>query len=301
MRTGSGFGLGMWLFLALSLASVGPVRASSCSWYAGNDTPTLYERADAACKGYILKNGWNPPGYVYDSTHYWNAAAPTAGARCFLRYRPDIVPSNGPTNIYNAAVVSGDCTDVGLCATYPQNSSFGCGKTATDLESVAKSDVDPTRTFHQTQTCIARKSCDLRCKMENCKWMDRVIPDFVNPYLLKTGNWPAIEQACRDRGSGWWSDRRCAEAMARNHIFDDLIPALVRTGCGSDGDWELVYQTIEQCTGASLGSRLEQSASSGVVWVYRNAARAACQGSRALSGFPTDINADMRGRTCQQP
>jgi hypothetical protein len=187
------------------------------------------------------------------------------------------------------------------CLKYAENKTFGCGKTVANLEAVTKAADDPTRVFHQTQTCIARKSCDLRCRMDNCRWMERVIPDFVNPYLQKTGDWLAVEQACRDRGKGWWSDRRCAEAMARNHIFDDLIPALTRSGCGSDGDWGLVYETIEQCTGASLGSRLEQSASSGVVWVYRNAARAACQGSRTLNGLPTDINLDLKGRICEQP
>jgi hypothetical protein len=63
------------------------------------------------------------------------------------------------------------------------------------LEAVAKAPDDPTRVFHQTQTCIVRKSCDLRCRMDNCKWMDRVIPHFVGPYLIKSGDWPAKENA----------------------------------------------------------------------------------------------------------
>lgn len=287
--------LGLLCFTALSQTA----GAASCDWYAGNDTATLYSRADAACRGYIAKNGWNPPGYVYHSTKI-SIWGPGSGAQCFLRYMPDQYPSNQPTNLYNAGITAGGCSDPGLCPVYPQNVGFGCGKTVTDIEGVAKAADDPTRIFHMTQTCIARKSCDLRCQMGNCKWMDRVIPDFVNPYLQRTGDWPAVEQACSDRGIGWWSDRRCAEAMARNHIFDDLLPALARSGCGSNADWNAVYETIEQCTSAGLGSRLEQLGSAGVVWVYRNVVRAACQASRTATGLPAEINADLMGQTCDQ-
>jgi hypothetical protein len=261
-------GLLIAVALALLLLPLPTIaQAQVCQWYAGNDVNTIYSRPDAACRGYIEKNGWNPPGYIYHSTQYWSPGCPGCGARCMHRYRPAEFPSNQPTNIYNAGVKTAPCFDWGLCALAHENATSGCGRTFAELSAVTKEQDDPTRIFHQTQTCIAQRACDSRCKMNNCKWMRQVIPAFVGPYLLKTGDWQVVEQACRARGMGWWSDRRCAEAMARNHIFDDLLPALTQSGCGETTDWSQVYEAIEQCTGATLQNRLEHTASSSVVWL----------------------------------
>lgn len=275
-------------------------HAQDCQWYAGNDTATLYARADAACRGYIAKNGWNPPGYVYHSTRYWNSAYPTSGAQCLLQYY--LYPNSTPTNLYNAGVQAEPCADPGLCPVFPSNKTFGCGKTVADLETVIKTADDPTRIFHQTQTCIAKKSCDLRCQMNNCKWMERVIPDFVTPYLQKKSNWLPVEQSCQESllPVGWARDRACAERMARLHISQDLLPALQKSGCGSDTDWLLVYSVIADCTSQSFSSGLEQWFSRVVVGLYRERIRGNCLESRQQNGFPSAVNQNLEGKSCDQ-
>jgi hypothetical protein len=131
------------------------------------------------------------------------------------------------------------------CDSYPANKYAGCGKAVDDLSKVVKSATDPTRVFHATQQCIALKACNARCTMENCDWLNKVLPDFVNPYLQKSGKWRAVESECASRASGWWGDRLCALDMAENHINNDLVPALVRSGCGSTSDWTRVFDVIE--------------------------------------------------------
>lgn len=57
----------------------------------------------------------------------------------------------------------------GPCSVYPANSTFGCGKTVTDLQNIAKAATDPTRIFHATQTCIAKNhaTCGVRWTTAN--------------------------------------------------------------------------------------------------------------------------------------
>jgi hypothetical protein len=129
------------------------------------------------------------------------------------------------------------CTGAPSCRTYPDNKVTECGRTVDELVNFKKDRSDPTRYFHETQACIARSTCNLRCKMEHCDWLKEVIPAFVDPCLRKSGEWPAIEDKCRKRFQTWINARRCANEMAREHIFYDLLPALVRYGCGSESDW----------------------------------------------------------------
>jgi hypothetical protein len=190
------------------------------------------------------------------------------------------------------------CTASPSCLWYPDNKASGCGKTVDDLTRSERPPSDPTSIFHANQTCIARESCNARCRMENCKWLNEVIPNFVNPYLLATERWPSIERDCRSRPRSWLNDRLCAESMARNHIFRDLLPAVIRYGCGSEQDWKSVFQSITNCTGQTFGNSLEKTLASAPVFLYRQTVRAQCVAARVSAGLDPSINNDLRGRSC---
>ena len=291
---------------AAACLSFGPLvtaQTPACQWYAGSAVNTLYARADAACRGYVYP-GYPPGTWIFHHVQLNSAT----GGMCWMRYAPNPNPNYPPQNIFNVAVQSGTCENFGLCAVYPENSTFGCGNTVAELEAVVKVPDDPTRIFHQTQTCIARKSCDLRCQMDNCKWMERVIPDFVNPYLQKLGRWPEIEADCRQPPAlpGYYGirirDRMCARAMAKYHIEVDLNAALFRTGCGSDGDWAMVFETIKQCTADTFNSIPYLPGSETVaglaVHSYREETRARCQYNRQAVGKPPEIDSNLGGKQC---
>lgn len=300
-----------WPTLCLCLAFLQflPIRAEAqqCQWYAANDVNTVYGRADAACRGYIDKNGWNPPGYMYDSTRFWNVNSPISGAGCFLTYKPSEFPNNKPTNLYNAAIQTG-CIDTGFCPIDPQNSTYGCGMSGGDIQSVTKSSDDPTRLFHKQQICIARKSCNLHCQMDNCKWMERVIPDFVNPYLSHTGDWPAIEAECQDfrqtmsgiPGGQWIAEQDCFARMGWYHVRTDLQASLNKYGCGTPSDWSLVGDQILSCLKQTSPDNPPAYHAFGERFIQfvRTTARVQCSVSRTLAGKPQNINTDIEGKVC---
>jgi hypothetical protein len=191
------------------------------------------------------------------------------------------------------------CTAAPSCRTYPDNKVTECGKTVEELVNLKKDRSDPTRYFHETQTCIARSSCNLRCKMEHCDWLKEVIPAFVDPYLRKSGGWPAVEARCRRRPQTWPNQWRCAEEMARHHILFDLLPAVVRYGCGSESDWALVFNEITACSQKVLevnGTWARVIVAP--IYGYREIVRAACVMSRVSAGLPSDINEDIKGKVC---
>jgi hypothetical protein len=190
------------------------------------------------------------------------------------------------------------CTGTPSCTWYPHNVDTECGKTVDDLIKVVKTPMDPTIHFHSNQACIAKASCDLRCKMENCNWLKFVLRDFVNPYLQKNGDWSTIEARCRARKSNWFNDRLCAESMARHHIFNDLLPALVKHGCGSEADWKQVFGVIAHCSQRTFNGGMEKTLASAPVYLYRQLVRRTCTDARNASGLSTDINNDIRGKTC---
>lgn len=194
------------------------------------------------------------------------------------------------------------CSVTPSCQWYPDNRASGCGKSVDDLMQVVKAPGDPTAIFHTNQTCIARASCDSRCKMGNCKWLDRVIPDFVTPYLQKTGEWLARESECRSPPTymlgSYLSGRWCAAKMARYHISADLLPAVINSGCGSDADWAEVFEKIQGCTTQTFGNSIEGSAATAPVYLYRQFIRSKCQAARAATGKPIDVEESLRGQAC---
>jgi hypothetical protein len=144
--------------------------------------------------------------------------------------------------------------------------------------------------------------------MNNCKWMDRVIPAFVNPYIEKTGRWKEIESDCQrpPSVSAVWSislrDRFCARSMAKYHIEQDLAQALSTMGCGTDSDWNLVFEMIQKCSSATFNSIpylfLSETIANWQVQSYRDAVREHCKISRLNSKLPIEININTEGKTC---
>ncbi len=79
------------------------------------------------------------------------------------------------------------CTGAPSCEHYPYSSMSACGAQVRQLELTGGAVTGPIKTFHNTATCIAQGSCDDRCKMENCNWLNGVVPDFVEPYTSRRG------------------------------------------------------------------------------------------------------------------
>jgi len=191
---------------------------------------------------------------------------------------------------------------------YPENETFGCGKSVADLEAVTKAADDPTRLFHKQQICIARKSCDLRCQMDNCKWMERVIPDFVNPYLSQAGEWPAIEAECHEfrqtmaniPGGKWIADQDCFSRMGWYHVRTDLQASVNKYGCGSDSDWDAVGDELLGCLMQTTPDNPPAYHAFGERFIkfVRTTVRLQCAASRLLAGKPQDINSDIGGQVC---
>jgi hypothetical protein len=187
------------------------------------------------------------------------------------------------------------------CESYPANKYSGCGRSVDDLFKVAKAVTDPTRIFHATQQCIALKSCNARCTMDNCDWLNTLVPSFIDPYLQKTGNWRQIELNCVGMGFGKYGELLCARNMAKNHIYKDLIPALVKAGCGTDSDWQGVYEIIKTCTSETMPDNappLSSQVAAFQVYRYRQEARQACSSARTAANTPVQINDNAKGKIC---
>jgi len=129
--------------------------------------------------------------------------------------------------------------------------------------------------------------------MDNCDWLKYVVPDFVNPYLNKTGGWPAVEAGCALTGK--YGALLCAWSMAEYHIKNDLVPALSKTGCGSDTDWNKVFDIIETCSKPNVP--LSWVAAQ-MVFRYRQDARNKCIAQRSAAGLPTAVNPSAQGLVC---
>ncbi len=190
------------------------------------------------------------------------------------------------------------CVAAPTCTWYPNNVATECGKTVQSMTSVPKAATDPTRLFHQQQTCIAKASCNARCAMENCNWLKAVLPDFVTPYLTKGGNWTTIEARCRQRSAGWLADRLCASEMARYHIEVDLMGALSRSGCGSDSDWTKVFDVINSCSGETFNTDAEKFVATFAVRLQRDRVRNSCMAGRSASGLDRYTNVELKGAIC---
>ncbi len=122
-----------------------------------------------------------------------------------------------------------------------------CDEMVRRLKQLKIAQDDPRRGFYRNQTCIAEKSCAGRSNMEDKQWLNKVVPDFANPLLSKTGEWPQKMQKCKDFGRLPGSGFRCQQLMAEYHIEADLQTALNKNGCGTPGDWKKVGEIITEC------------------------------------------------------
>lgn len=205
---------------------------------------------------------------------------------------------------------TGECWRVpNACPGYPENSTFGCGESVAELQATQKNLVDPRRLFHTQQTCIAKKSCELRCQMDNCQWMDLVIPAFAKPYLDGDGGWPIVETNCGGMqgllsvvpGGKWIADRECFSSMGWYHVQVDLKSALEAHGCGTQKDWDLVGEQIAPCLLTTDPGYPNQYYEFGGVFVRlaRERVRSQCLANRNYRGLPIDINSGFGGKVCQ--
>lgn len=301
--------------------------------------------AGARSKGiadYLEMEGWEAPQYnspwvthcgpakiTGDSVAYYPFAQYWMGNVYFTHecygYRPDGL--SPPTSAYeyerslairavcrSGYVVkdydTGECWRVpNPCLAYPENSTFGCGESVAELEATQKALTDPRRLFHTQQTCIARKSCELRCQMDNCQWMDLVIPAFARPYLDGDGIWPIVETNCGAMqgllslvpGGKWIADRECFSSMGWYHVQVDLKNALEAHGCGTQQDWDLVGEQIAPCLLTTDPGYPNQYYEFGGVFVRlaRERVRTQCLANRNARNLPIDINSGFGGKVCQ--
>lgn len=161
-----------------------------------------------------------------------------------------------------------------------------CYKQVVDLKKLPLPKSDPTNGFVLNQTCIAEKSCLVKNKLGNPKWLDDVVRDFVSPYIKKSGRWKAIEAECRvSLKLDPTRDLRCQRKMADYHIREDLQTSLNRNGCGNQKDWDAIGQHIFACTKANLPPGISALADQ-IVAFTRNEVRATCISYRKSKNLP---------------
>lgn len=191
----------------------------------------------------------------------------------------------------------------------PYSEDSGCGKGVADLQRVTMSSSDPRRLFHLQQTCIAKGSCEIRCLMDNCQWMDYVVPAFVEPYLEKRAFWPLVEASCEAvnalikdyKGGRWVASQECFATMGWYHVQVDLRDALEKFGCGSQKDWNMVGQRIIPCLMGTQPENPRAYHQVGGIFVHlaRDRVRERCLTSRQKDGLLGDINQEIGGKICK--
>jgi hypothetical protein len=310
--------------------------------YVTGKFPTAAGAEGQAIADYLYKDGWDEPQVNSPwrtrcgpaevskvAITYKPFPAKWMGSITFAHtcqsYRPDgLSPPGTPTerkrSISTRAVCrpgytvknynTGECwRQPNDCPRYPENSTFGCGESVAELEATAKTPPDPTALFHAQQTCIARKSCELRCQMDNCQWMDKVIPEFVRPYIDGNGLWPQVEASCTSAVNSlsglpfgkWIADRECFSSMGWYHVRVDLNNALTKHGCGSQRDWDLVGEQITPCLKETQPGYRQPYYELGGIFVHaaRGAIRQVCRTRRTIAGLPLDVDSDISGKVCK--
>jgi hypothetical protein len=130
--------------------------------------------------------------------------------------------------------------------------------------------------------------------------LSELVPFFNNRHPNQGDQWPAITAACLVRAKGKASDMACAVNMAGYHIFNDLVPALYNSACGSSSDWQKVYTAIEACT-PQVGDTISPGAGSAAAigtYAARTVARTLCAAGRAAAGKAISANPNLQGLVC---
>lgn len=184
----------------------------------------------------------------------------------------------------------------------PITGTTGCNKAAADLQARMPPTGDVRRVFHETLTCGIRTACTARCQMDNCKWLDQLSPASTGPYLRNEVPWPQIVANCNALMLPPPAKIAiCAGAMAARNIRHDLTEALVKYGCGTDRDWDIIFEVNfsmrSTCMPARTSPTVRRSLSAAMK-EWRDQTRDTCVARRIAAGKDPFINNELRGQSC---
>jgi hypothetical protein len=146
--------------------------------------------------------------------------------------------------------------------------------------------------FAKTQLCIAEKSCTNKRNLDNPSWLDNVLNAFVQPYVDRNGNWNNVIDECRNLDDPIYkvaAKYRCQELMADYHISHDLQNALNINGCGTEKDWDAIYENIKSCISASGMNIIYSFVARWEVKSNRNDVRLKCIEYRKSKGLQVEF------------
>ncbi len=147
--------------------------------------------------------------------------------------------------------------------------------------------------FINNQTCIAKDACINKSTLQNQKWLDAVVPDFVDPLIRKSGQWPQVLQNCKFLSSGipqFIREKWCEGHMAKYHIENDLQNSLNKNGCGTESDWNSIGTVINKCVKDANPIPGMGNVANQIVQYLRDSVRASCIAHRTQNNLPIESN-----------
>src|SRR5262249_32012273 len=134
-----------------------------------------------------------------------------------------------------------------LCVGNCQQSPTSCSQVVANLKQYPQPPGDPLDSFVQTQTCIAQDACVAKSTLNHPQWLDKLVNDFVNPFLDTGPRWTQLIANCHHTLPFGYQTEYCQYIFARHHIKVDLQNALNQDGCGTDQDWQALANIITSC------------------------------------------------------
>lgn len=191
----------------------------------------------------------------------------------------------------------------GTCALYPDDTTTGCNKTTADMYATMPPPDDLRFEFHRNLTCGSETTCAARCRMDNCKWLEAVLPVHTDGYLRQESPWPQMMAECESNRSAGvpWYNIDCTYKIGWHHIHRNLLSTLVQFGCGTDADHNLVFEVAFSERSACMsggGTSLRRGLSRRAIYEWRTYVRQQCLEQRQAAGLDPFINDDLRGQTC---
>lgn len=154
---------------------------------------------------------------------------------------------------------------------------------------------NPTRGFYRNQVCIADKSCSNKSMLENKKWLDNVVDDFITPLVKEEGEWAGKKTECA--GLMVAKSLRCQGIMAKYHIKKDLQTSVNKNGCGTEKDWDQIGTWLKACVDTGVKEDVVlglETAGYGVAVVIlawdRSSVRSTCIADRKARGLNVEGN-----------
>lgn len=149
-----------------------------------------------------------------------------------------------------------------------QQPPASCDQAVAKLKQYSQPPGDPLDSFVQTQTCIAQDACAAKSTLNHPPWLDKLVSDFVDPFLNTTLRWSQLIANCHHTLPFGYQTEYCQYIFARHHIKVDLQNALNQDGCGTDQDWQTLANIITSClkktrpfdpVGVEIGNEFVQS------------------------------------------